>query len=77
MTVERRLAELRNPAVWKATVVETMEDVRDAVLIYPADPNPVTVDVKLTIVLIPRPVEKEEKERETKFVVEIKEAVEI
>ena len=59
-------------------VVEIKEDVKEAVDKYPADPRPVTVDVRFAV-LIPPPgpnaVEKEEKERETKLAVEIKEDV--
>ena len=48
----------------------------DAVEMYPREPNPVTVDCKLAILLNPRPVEKEEKESETKLVVEINDKLE-
>ena len=50
------------------TVVET----RDNVLTYRADPRPVTVEVKFAISTNPKLVEREEKDRETKFVVEMR-----
>ncbi len=59
-------------------VVEMKEEVREAEEIYPAEPNPVTVDVKLAIDKPPpgpNAVEKEEKLWLIKFVVEIKEDV--
>ena len=52
-------------------------DVKEAVDRYPAEPRPVTVEVRFAILLDPRPVEKEEKERDTKVVVEMRDAVEI
>ena len=57
VTVERRFAELRNPAVWNASVVDTMDDVKEAVEIYPIDPRPVTVEVKLLVIAIPATVD--------------------
>ena len=63
--------------VCKPCVVDTNELWKESVLMYPADARPVTVDCKLKMLLDPRPVENEEKERETKFVVEIKDGVEI
>ena len=43
--------------------------------IYPEEPSPLTVEVRLKILLTPIPVENEEKERLIIFVVEIKEDV--
>ncbi len=40
---------------------------------YPAEPRPLTVDVRLIAFAVLIEVEKEEKDREMKFVVEMKE----
>lgn len=74
-TVESRFGEERYPAVRNAFVVEIKEDVKDAVERYPLDPKPVTVDVRFAILLIPKAVENEEKERETKLDIEMREDV--
>lgn len=52
------------------------EDVKEAVEIYPAEPRPVTVEVRFVKLKgRPRAVLKEEKLCDTKFVVEMREAV--
>ncbi len=53
------------------------DDVNDKEEIYPADPRPLTVEVRVSIFVPPGPkaVEKEEILRPIKFVVEIKEDV--
>lgn len=50
-------------------------EMRDRVDTYPADPRPLTVDVKFVRSAKPTPLLNEEKERDTKLVVEIKEDV--
>ncbi len=52
-------------------------DVRERVDTYPAEPNPVTVETKLLVSALVIAVEKEENEREIKFVVEISEVAKV